>query len=256
MILVCGSANDRLVRELSGLAREHVLDVELLEERELFEGCPFIFETSGDGASGYFVVHGRKVDLETVDAVVLRLQRTWWPSASFDLQDQMFVYHETVASWFALLDGLHCPIMNRFGLGWWLHDAGYPLQLRRSLANVLGIPLSPASEERGHNSCIVPTARDTADGVESIYRAAGRFFAAPSCRPGLVTDLERRGEAFSAWEGDTGVSISRVDVEVGDGLRVKVVEPFPLFDGEPDGLVRAIVADVVGSLVSRREMTS
>src|SRR5690242_304862 len=126
MMLICGSGEDRLIQEILGLggAGSEIIHV---EEPELFGSCAFALRRSAQVTQGFLQVAGRRVELKDLEGVVLRLPRNWYPTEEFDLQDQMFVYHETIASWFALLESLQCPVINRFGLGWWLHDLGYPV---------------------------------------------------------------------------------------------------------------------------------
>src|SRR5882724_10847231 len=116
MLLICGSTDDRLVQELMSEARRVGLPTELLTETMLFASCPFALRRQGNSVHGFLQRDGQRLDLDALRGVFLRLPRNWWPSADFDLSDRFFVYHETLASWFALLDSLRCPVINRFGL--------------------------------------------------------------------------------------------------------------------------------------------
>ena len=142
MLLICGNSDDRLIEKLLRLGEDAGWVPRHLDENALLGGTSFAFERNGRHASGFFEIAGQSVGLDDVQGAILRLPRAWWPSAEFDLQDQMFVYHETMASWFALFDALECPVVNRCGLGWWLQDLGYPLELRASLADAIGVEAS------------------------------------------------------------------------------------------------------------------
>jgi len=255
MILSCGTTNDRLLRELWTLSGEAAWSIEHMEERELFESCAFALERSANRTRGFLVVRGRRFDLRKFEGVILRLRQAWWPSDEFDLQDQVFVYHETMASWFALLDSMKCPIVNRFGLGWWLHDLAYPLELRTRLAHAVALPVSPAATDyvpQGERHW--PTARGASDDVESIYRAGGRLLPAPGCGRDLLARLSKCGDAFSAWEEETGIYLSRIDFDRAGGLCVKAVEAFPLLEEEPDDLVSGIARALLQAIRPRREV--
>ena len=110
MLLICGNSDDRLVTELVHLGEGADWATKHIDENALFGGTSFAYEAKRLArARGFFEISGQKVALDDVQGAVLRLPRAWWPSREFDLQDQMFVYHETMASWFALFDVLNVP---------------------------------------------------------------------------------------------------------------------------------------------------
>jgi hypothetical protein len=250
MVLICGSVDDPLVRELLSLCHGWKLEAQLLDEGELFGSCQLALERQGALVQGFLQARKWRVDLKNLECAVLRLPRVWWPSQEFDLQDQMFVYHETLASWFALWDALECPLVNHFGLGWSVQDLSYPLELRLSLARHLAVKTSEM--DRHH----LEARRLGLPRVESIYRAGGVTFAGPGCSSNLMLLLAKCEVMLSEWERDTGVTLSRIDFERLDTLRLKWVEVFPTFRNEPRELVRGITSAILSHIPAGREVSS
>jgi hypothetical protein len=215
MLLTCGSEKDRFIQEFRKLGPCHHLD-----ESDLFACTPFQFERNHDRTAGYLITGRQQIPLREISGVVLRLPRAWWPSTDFHLQDQMFVYHETMASWFALIDILDCPVVNRFGLGWWLQDLVYPLELRMRLATALHLGV---------------TADEQLPQIQSIYRSGGLTIPGPGCGRDLLSRLDNCGAALAAWERQSGISLSRIDFLMqGATPRIHSVEPYPDFSGEAE----------------------
>ena len=236
-------------------SRETKRDTVLLHEGELFSSCPFSFERRGQHARGFLRIRARIVNLEEIESVVLRLPRLWWPAEGFDLQDQMFVYHETIASWYALFESLHCSVLNRFGLGWWLQDGGYPIELRARLARGLGLTVSNTGDDLVP-ATLKPTPRDSAVGVESVYRARGISVAAPGCGRDLAAYLVGVEEALWQWERETGIALYRIDFERNNGTRVKWVETYPLIEEEPTDVVTAVSTAALAGMMSMQQVTT
>jgi hypothetical protein len=158
---------------LAVLSREGTLETEFLTECQMFSSCSFAFERNGRETTGFLQIDQQAKELRNICGAVLRLPRQCWPSVEFDLQDQMFVYHETIASWIALFDVLACPVINRFGLGWWLNDLTYPVRLCTSLARTVDLELCKFDESHFGGGRLWPTQRPDYKGVESIYRSGG-----------------------------------------------------------------------------------
>lgn len=253
MILLIGSHSDLLLREAHRLCRESretAMEVIQCEENSLFESCPFALEMGG---RGFLRIDGRQIDLADVTGVLLRLPRVWWPSSEFDLADQMFVYHETLASWFALLSSLECLVVNRFGLGWWLQDLTYPLDLRASLSRALGMPSTAlGADEPASDGRLWPTARVDSECSSSVYIAGCAVIPAPGCSDEIVRRLRNRGEAISAWQAGTGISLCRVDFERQEVPRLRQVEAYPLLEGETASLVTRIAAATLENITAVR----
>src|SRR5882672_2601598 len=259
MLLICGSRDDRLVSEFLSLSTGAELKTELIEETELFGSCPFALERQGSSTQGFLDLPQLRVSLTELPGVVLRLPRLWWPSVEFDLQDQMFVYHEVTASWFALIDSLTCPVVNRFGLGWWLQDLSYPLELRDTLALALGaetVELAGASLESIRRWPAQPGDENERSGVMSVYRSAGVTIPRQECSPDLLAHLKAREAALSQWESDTGITLYRMDFETSDGLRLKWVDVQPSFSGEPKELLRESVAAALRRMTLNSEVAA
>ncbi len=254
MVLAIGKSSDALLREIH---RQSGAEVILCEEAMLYESVPFALEKRGPESSGYLQVHGRTIGFGDLSGVILRPPRMWWPGDEYDLRDQMFVYHETAASWFAIFSSLECPVINRFGLGWWLQDLGYALELKASLSLALGLPATVHDEDPPIlNGRIWPTVRDAAASVASVYIAGSRVIGVPGSTGDLAEEIRRRGTALPAWQEETGISLCRVDFEHDDAIRIRHVETFPLLEDETAGLAARIASATLEHLTAGREVTA
>jgi hypothetical protein len=234
MRLLIAEPADPIAGHLDRVLRSAGREVAWLDEGELFT-APFWFRREGTEVGGAVRVGGRDVALGELRGVLLRPRRRWWPSESFDLKDQMFVYHETTASWFALLESLDCPVVNRFQLGWWLHDPGCVRELRRSLAAELA--LACASFEAGvEQGALVPVPVDPAQAI-SVYLAGRRIVPRSEEGEEAARELERRREALDRWQRHHGVELCRLDFERAGGRRLRHVEAMPPLDGEDPTLL-------------------
>jgi hypothetical protein len=255
MLLICGNSDDRLVEKLLRLGEDAGWPARQIDESALFAGTSFAFERNGRHASGFFEIDGQSVGLDDVQGAILRLPRAWWPSAEFDLQDQMFVYHETMASWFALFDILECPVVNRCGLGWWLQDLGYPFELRASLADAIDLEASSSGEGQWAGVGLFPTNRPVEEGVASVYRSGGRTIPAPGCSSAIIARLEGYEQALSLWEQYSGIGLSRLDFQL-SGSRLQWVEVSPQLEAEPEELVRNMASALLKHVAAKREIAA
>src|SRR5262249_1663317 len=129
MILVVANPQDSVARQLATRCSRRQRSLAWCSESDVFS-IPFSFVIRSEGVQGTLYLRDQLVHLSDLDGVFLRLSRDWWPGPEFEMPDQVFVYHETMASWFALLDGAPCPVINRFGLGWWVQDSTYLVRVR------------------------------------------------------------------------------------------------------------------------------
>jgi hypothetical protein len=248
MILVCGSIEDALIKAIVQSDHPKKPEIVRVEEKDLFDRCQFALETIGDKRNGFLTLKDRKIEICALDGVILRLRRSWWPSRDFDLQDQVFVYHETIASWFALLDGLTCPIINHFGLGWWLHDPCYPIELRILLANILRLNVSDHHRQK-KGAFLFPTAREL-DGTQSIYQIGRRLLPAPGCSSEILSHISGCTNLMARWEQETGILFSRFDFSQQAELQLEGIEVSPLLEGETTELVDEVARTILQTLAS------
>lgn len=247
MILILGHPDDALIREVSLRFAGGGVPMLCLGEPELFAGIPFAFEQSRIKSSGSLRVNGRTIQLGDVSGVLMRLPRMWWPSEDFDLQDQMFVYHECSAAWFALLNSLDCPVVNRFNLAWWLNDITYPDTLAHELSGRLHMParIDPPADPLPPR--ILPTQPDPAH--SSAY-VAGQALIPRNDRDRVACDwLQQYMPALARWQQASGAQLCRLDFErESSDFFLKHVEIFPLLDDEPAALVSRITDATVEML--------
>jgi hypothetical protein len=159
------------------------------------------------------------------------------------MQDQVFIYHENGASWFALLKGLQCPAVNRPALATWVQDLTYPETLARSLAQELSVAVSDQFRSATSFSCTFPTAPPEHSSSISFYAVGGELIPRSSCRERLADGLER--QALRKWQQETGISLCRLDFEwEKDVLRLTRVETHPLLDQEPAAVVDEVASRI------------
>jgi hypothetical protein len=239
VILILGQPADSLIREVSRNLADGGLPALCIAESELCSEVSFTLEQSRAGSTGTLHVNGTVLQLPEVSSVLVRLPRMWWPSQEFGLQDQLFVYHEYGAAWFALLNSLSCPVINRFNLGWWLNDITYPSALACSLAQWLGIPvrIDPPGERLLPRILPVPPSPS----YSSAYVAGQALIP----RNGESTDacdwLRHYMPSLARWQQTNDAQLCRLDFEQeGRIFCLRHVEMFPLFEDEPAELVHRI----------------
>ncbi len=236
MILVIADPYDTLATKVAGGLGGPVLRG---SEADLFT-APFSIKIDHEKVWGTLRLHGEMVNLADLTAVFLRPYRTWWPGPEYGAQDQMFVYHETIASWFTVFDSVPCPVINRFGLGWWLQDHSYPERLRTELAAILNVPASDSGPPAGAFGKLNPTGPDP--DARSVYLVGQSIISTGKL---LDTAIRSSMTAVRDWQKRNGISFCRLDFESGAFPRLKTVEVFPLLDHEPARFVDRIAAALI-----------
>lgn len=215
----------------------------VIPEASLFSAVPFAFERASVELSGTLVLDNRRVPLEELDGVLARAPRAWWPSEDLDLQDQVFVYHESTAAWIALLSSLGCPVVNRFGLGWWVQDPAYADQLRASLTLELGIAAAGSTAWAEADDPTRSADVERRPGTASVYLVGGRAIAGSPGVGAVVSLLEEKGAELRRWQVETGILLSRSDFALDGGVRLDRIEAFPRLEQEgPDTVQRIATA--------------
>jgi hypothetical protein len=242
MILFLSHPNDCLAVEVQRRARAAALPVRSIDESTLFTAVPFALRRSGRAQEGFVQLESGETPLSHLSGVFVRLPRVWWPSSEFDLQDQTFVYHETTAAWYCLLTTLACPVINRFSLGWWLHDMTYPEMLRNQLARRIGLETVAAAPGASPPGRLYPLPASRSADAITVYAVGERLIPGSSRSSAVMPELARNADALRQWQREMGISLCRLDFESRDTLRVKHVEVFPLLEGEAAELVDQITA--------------
>ena len=243
MILLLGDFDDVLVSTVSRLLVSRGQAVKSVSDAELFSRVPFAFEQCGEKFGGSILLDGREIKLEDLSAVLIRLSRKWSPPPDFDLQDQVFIYHESGASWFALLTGLHCAMVNRPALATWVLDLTYPERLTRSLAQKLAVAPSDQFASGTSFACTYAPAPPEHSSSTSFYAVSGKAIARSPASEALAVRIN--GEALREWQQEKGISLCRLDFECEqDILRLARVETHPLLDHEPAAVVERVATAV------------
>ncbi len=244
VILLLGSAADTLleaVRRELGVRNRVVL---VVDETDLFSRTRFTFIRRGLKTTGSIQIDGRVISSDMISGVLLRLGRTWWPDRGFDLEDQMFVYHETVAAWFNFLSYLRCPVVNQFSLGWWLHDLNYPLHLASSLCDALDIPLAPLPPSLPYEIRLNATEPGSSPTGGSIYIAGNEIIARHAKTQAVFASLQEKRATLNEWLRHHQLSVCRLDFQVEAQPAVSRIEACPLFDGERGSVLHDVAVGI------------
>ena len=253
MILVLGDNEDSFAVGIYDRIRQGHTECRFISETDLFASVGFAsrpgssqLKNSPDSkksahSNEYLRWDAFEVPLACISGMIVRLNRTWWPSVDFSLKDQMFIYHETMASWFSVLfSRLNCPIVNRFGLGWWLNDLSYPEVLRRRLSSRLRLGMTPLASASPFTARLWPTrAVDRAECV-SVYIANKEVIPRNSEAASVAQLLSGSGPELDGWRLESGLNFCRLDFENNGDFRLAYVEPYPLIEGESEELVRQL----------------
>jgi hypothetical protein len=244
VILLLGSAADTLlgaVRRELGVRNRSVL---VVDETDLLSRARFTFIRRGLETTGSIQIDDRIISTDKISGVLLRLGRTWWPDRSFDLQDQMFVFHETIAAWFNFLSYLRCPVVNQFSLGWWLHDLNYPLDLARSLCDAMEIPLARLPPSLPYEIRLNATEPGSSPTGGSIYIAGNEIISRHAKTQAVIASLQEKHDTLNEWLRHHQLSVCRLDFQLEAQPAVSRVEAYPLFDGERESVLHNVAAGI------------
>lgn len=256
MLLVLGHPDDLLIQHVYRRALSDDTPIHCIDEPDLFSSVSFAFEQSGASSTGYLRIDetgsadATTLRLDQLSGVLLRLPRMWWPSTDLDLQDQMFVYHESSAAWFALLEGLECPVVNRFDLAWWLNDITYPATLVDDLGRKLNLHTTAAPPDSTLPPRIVPKPPEPS--CLSVYLAGSTLIPRSPKDHAISNWLAQNLSTLTAWQHENGAQLSRLDFnhEATDPTTYSLhhVELFPWLEDEPPALIDQIAAATVEML--------
>jgi hypothetical protein len=244
VILLLGSPDDTLLAAVRGELAVRNRPVIVIDEADLLSRARFTFIRRGRKTSGSLQIDGRTVPADMISGVLLRLGRTWWPDRSFDLQDQMFVYHETIAAWFNFLSYLRCPVINQFSLGWWLHDLNYPLDLARSLCAALDIPLAPLPSSLPYEIRLNATRPGSSPTAGSVYIAGNEIISRHARTRTILASLRKKRVTLQEWMRRQQLSICRLDFQIEARPAVSRIEAYPLFDEEGGTVLREVATGI------------
>ena len=239
MILVLGHHDDSLLEEVRNRLSGDGRGMLCLDEDELFSKTSFTFKQSGTSATGYLQVNGTRVGLGEISSVLLRVPRMWWPPEELDMQDQMFVYHETSAAWFALLTSLACPVVNRFDLAWWVNDITYPGALVHDLGRRLKLHTRSDSPADSLPPRILP--KMPSSSCTSVYVAGTSVIPRESKDRRTGDWVAANLSPITIWQRENGIALCRLDFDrEEEELHLRHVEIFPVFSEESPALVKQI----------------
>jgi hypothetical protein len=247
MILVLGHHDDSLVKAVRNRLTGDGRPVLCLDEQEVCSKTSFAFHQNRTRTDGYLEVDGTRVRLDEISSALVRLPRMWWPDQELDMQDQMFVYHETSAAWFALLTSLACPVVNRFDLAWWVNDITYPDALVHDLGRRLKLHTRIDSPADALPPRIIPKMPDPY--CTSVYVAGTSAIPRESTDRRTGIWVTANLSPITIWQRENGVALCRLDFDrEEEELHLRHVEIFPVFSEESPALVQQIAAATVEML--------
>lgn len=167
-------------------------------------------------------VRGQLIHTSHLSGVVMRLAPAWWRVAQ--ASNEPGHDYELLASWYSFLANLDCPVVNRFGLSWWLQDAGYRDQVLAHLHARMRLSAPRGAMSPG--ACYLVGA--------SVVATAG------SAVPAFLGDSL---PGASVWQAESGILMSRI--EIGEHGRIACVQPFPSFAGETKETVACVAREVM-----------
>jgi hypothetical protein len=232
MMLLVGEPDDLIVTGVAEILRRRSSPFCFVSEGDLLGCTPLVLRRGATGVDGELRLGGTWHPLDAIAGVLLRPLRRWWPDSSFSLADQVFVYHETIAAWIAVLKSLRCPVVNDFGLGWWLRDGSDGVRLRQRLATALGLPFRLP----GSDPASIPDQTVRIDVVD------GAVVDADADLDGLATRLDAARVELRAWQEASGLRIVRLELARADPPVLLEVDPLPMVGVEGGPIATAVAA--------------
>jgi hypothetical protein len=232
MFLLVGEPDDALIAGVSRALHDEGRRVIALSETELYT-CGLELHRIGTELSGALYLNGSQpCRFNEIAGVLLRPRRQWWPDPAFDFADAIFVYHETMAAWLAVLKSLVGRVVNDFGLGWWLGDPVYAETLRLELADALGLdrePMWAAAAAPGPAGSQVSAAPAP---LASVVVAGDVVVPCGGEADGVSAWLggEDARNRLAAWQRATGIHFARIDLAAARpeaGAAILAVDPLP-----------------------------
>jgi hypothetical protein len=233
VILAVGHREDRWLTGSCRLLAAGRHDVSHVSEGVLYGGASVAFRRRGRAVGGHIALPDVRVDLNRLRAVLLRPLRSWAPRGVRGPDDGEFVFHETIAAWYGVMAGLDVPVVNRFSLPWWLHDASWQRRAVIGVAGILGLEggAGPANGDDG----LYPTPAPER-GARSVYVVGDRCVAGSPAVAAAARAVEASRPELAAWGDANGIALMRLDLEPGPPHRLSRVEAFPALETEPPGL--------------------
>jgi hypothetical protein len=228
MYLVVGNEADVLAREVCQRAGSATL----CSENELLECC----------LNGSVNVAGERITRKCLRGAIVRPLRQRWHSSHSTLEGEDGEYHDRIAALYSFFTNLPCPVVNRFGLSWWVDDISYPWQLRIELESVLELVDGPPPEKTSCFGRLWPSARRVKSRSQSVYVSGELVRAATEEAQKFEDHVLKNATALQAWQKRSGVYLCRLDFNESEPIQLRHVEPFPMFEGECESLVGEIAA--------------
>ncbi|HET8549421.1 MAG TPA: hypothetical protein VFL57_15520 [Bryobacteraceae bacterium] len=171
---------------------------------------------------------GRRVRASDIAGVLCRLPACWW-SAGYS-----GVYQERIGAWYTLLCELPCPVVNRFGLSWWLDQEGYALQL----SLYLNAALTNTRQAAAH-----------ASGPAAVYMVGPALIPGSGESRFMADRLRGDVPVLRHWQNETGVVFAKLTFGA-DRAKPVAVDPCPDCSAE-SAEITGQLADAVYSMLMR-----
>ena len=234
-LLLIGEASDSLLRELAEQANSLGLRPHLVSEQCLYEHVEMCHHISDETVGIELTLSGEVCRGSDLAGVVFRPLRKWWPPSALDIQDQLFVYHETNATWFSLLRGLPCRVLGRGDLDSWLGDPTLEDRLRKSL------------ELQLQSECLESTFRfphqnpgphsDPVDATQTVYVVGREVLCSGATDAAVPAALAKCIGPISSWLRRHDLGCISLTVSSQNIPAIYNVDPLPQFNSETPEIV-------------------
>ena len=168
-------------------------------------------------------INNIEIKFSNIDGIVFRPSRSWIPSA-ININDLPFIYNETLSAWFSMLSTLSTPVVNRYGIGWWLHDVNYDIQLLQNLSSYTHIPICP-SDFFNRNTTL-----DKSSTFQSIYLIGKKIFYPNNISKVTFELTEKNYDKIILWGEKNGIIFCRIDFEKKYEIELKNIDIFPIIN--------------------------
>jgi hypothetical protein len=229
MILIIGNESDYLVQSVFEILSSNNISTYFIPEQSFFQ-CKFVFYYDNSTVSITIFINNTNIKFSQIDGILLRPLRRWIPPAALKINDLPFVYSETLSAWFSMLSTLSTPLVNRYGIGWWLHDANYEIQLLQNLSSCTSIPVCPSEFFNQNNTLVKPL------NLQSIYLIGNKIFYPNNTSKIIVALVEQNYDTIIAWAKKIGIAFCSIDFEKKHNIELRNVNVFPIINHGTDNV--------------------
>ena len=235
MVLLIGGWDDPLLRGVATCLAKMKRPTTRLSGTGLSAHTPFAVTTDGRRLRGFVRVKRRVIDLSEISGILLTSTGPWRPRPDVSVDDQAFVFHETLAVWWGILAGLPARVLGPHHVSSWFHDPNYVRALATDLARALH--LRDATAE----SAAPGTAAPAGSRGAVLFVVGDRLIPVTPSATRFLSRITPRRRALRRWQSTQRVYFARLEFGGNDGGEIRRLDLSGSLDGVPAS-VRAAVA--------------